>query len=41
MKHLRIPIILFAVSLGCKPLAESQTVEAQQPRQEHAPIPAS
>jgi serine protease Do len=41
MKHLRISLILFAISLGCKPLAESQTVEAQQPRQEHAPIPAS
>jgi serine protease Do len=41
MKHLRIPIVLFAVSVACKPLAESQTTDARHPRQELAPIPPS
>ncbi|MBV8547483.1 MAG: trypsin-like peptidase domain-containing protein [Acidobacteria bacterium] len=38
---LRFLLILFFVSLACKPVAESQTVDARQPRQERAPIPAS
>ncbi len=41
MKHLRIAVFLFAVSLACKPLAESQTTDARQVRQDRAPIPAS
>jgi serine protease Do len=40
MKVLRILIILSCV-IACKPMAESQTVQAQQPRQERAPIPAT
>ncbi len=39
MKQLRLILILFLVSLACKPAAESQTVDARQPRQERAPIP--
>src|SRR5438445_9294409 len=39
MKQLRLIVILFLVSLACKPVAESQTVDARQPRQERAPIP--
>src|SRR5437870_8336538 len=38
MKRLRLPIVLFVVSLACRP-TESQTV--RQPRQERAPIPQS
>ncbi|MBV9069075.1 MAG: trypsin-like peptidase domain-containing protein [Acidobacteria bacterium] len=38
---LRFLLILFFISLACKPVAESQTVDARQPRQERAPIPAS
>ena len=39
MKQLRLILTLFLVSLACKPAAESQTVDARQPRQERAPIP--
>jgi serine protease Do len=38
---LRFLLIVFLISLACKPVAESQTVDARQPRQERAPIPAS
>jgi serine protease Do len=38
---LRFLLIVFLVSLACKPVAESQTVDARQPRQERAPIPAT
>jgi serine protease Do len=41
MKHLRIAVLLFAIGLACKPLAESQTTDARQVRQDRAPIPAS
>ena len=36
---LRFLLVVFLVSLACKPVAESQTVDARQPRQERAPIP--
>ncbi len=36
MKYFRITLLLFAISLACKPVAESQTVA---PRQAAAPIP--
>ena len=39
MKQLRLIFVLVLVSLACKPAAESQTVDARQPRQERAPIP--
>jgi serine protease Do len=39
MKQLRLVLVLIIVSLACKPVAESQTVDARQPRQERAPIP--
>ncbi|HEV7572891.1 MAG TPA: trypsin-like peptidase domain-containing protein [Thermoanaerobaculia bacterium] len=38
---LRFLLVAFLISLACKPAAESQTVDARQPRQERAPIPAS
>jgi len=38
---LRFLLIVFLISLACKPVAESQTVDARQPRQERAPIPAT
>jgi serine protease Do len=38
---LRFLLIGFLISLACKPVAESQTVDAHQPRQQRAPIPAS
>jgi serine protease Do len=38
---LRFLLIVFLISLACKPAAESQTVDARQPRQERAAIPAS
>ncbi|HXH39484.1 MAG TPA: trypsin-like peptidase domain-containing protein [Thermoanaerobaculia bacterium] len=41
MKQLRLILVLILVSLACKPVAESQTVDARQPRQERAPIPAT
>jgi len=41
MKQLRLFLVLFLVSLACKPAAESQTVDAHQPRQERAPIPTT
>jgi serine protease Do len=41
MKQLRLLLAIFLVSLACKPVAESQTTDARQPRQERAPIPAS
>src|SRR3954447_23909038 len=37
---LRFLLIVFLITLACKPVAESQTVD-RQPRQERAPIPAS
>ena len=40
MKHVRIVILLFAISVACKPVAESQTTD-RQPRQQAPPIPAS
>ncbi len=39
MKQLRLIFVLFLVSLACKPVAESQTVDARQPRQDRAVIP--
>ncbi len=39
MKQLRLIVILFLVTLACKPAAESQTVDARQPRQDRTPIP--
>src|SRR6266571_5010915 len=39
MKHLRVFIFLFTISVGCKPIAESQTTDPRQPRQDAAPIP--
>src|SRR5437763_9954177 len=41
MKHVRILVILFTISVACKPLAESQTTDARHPRQQTPPIPAS
>src|SRR6266498_1732739 len=41
MKHFRILVILFTISVACKPLAESQTTDVRHPRQETPPIPAS
>jgi len=41
MKQLRLIFFLFLISLACKPAAESQMVDARQPRQERAPIPAT
>jgi serine protease Do len=38
---LRFLLVIFLISLACKPAAESQTVDAHQPRQERAPIPAT
>src|ERR1700738_3259904 len=38
MKYIRLLFLLFAVSFGCKPVAESQTTD-RQPRQEAVPIP--
>jgi serine protease Do len=38
---LRFLLVVFLISLACKPVAESQTVDARQPRQERAPIPAT
>jgi len=38
---LRFILVLVVVSLACKPTAQSQTVDAHQPRQERAPIPAT
>jgi len=40
MKHIRILVLLFAVIIACKPMAESQTTNTR-PRQEPAPIPAT
>src|SRR5229473_5145174 len=39
MKQLRLVLVLIIVSLACKPVAESQTIDARQPRQERLPIP--
>src|SRR5882762_2200216 len=36
---LRFLLVVFLVSLACKPAAESQTVDARQPRQDRVPIP--
>ena len=41
MKQLRLIFVLVLVSLACKPVAESQTVDARQPRQDRAVIPAT
>src|SRR5262249_8169447 len=41
MKHFRILVALFVISVASKPLAESQTTDARHPRQETAPIPSS
>ena len=41
MKHVRILVVLFAISVACKPMAESQTTNPGHPRQEMAPIPSS
>jgi serine protease Do len=41
MKQLRLIFVLVLISLACKPAAESQTVDARQPRQERAPIPTT
>jgi len=41
MKHVRILVVLFAISVACKPMAESQTTDARRPRQDTAPIPSS
>jgi serine protease Do len=41
MKQLRLILVLIVVSLACKPILESQTVDARQPRQERLPIPAT
>ncbi|HSY49823.1 MAG TPA: trypsin-like peptidase domain-containing protein [Thermoanaerobaculia bacterium] len=41
MKQIRLVLVLILVSLACKPIAESQTTDARQPRQERLPIPAS
>jgi serine protease Do len=38
---LRLLLVVFLISLACKRAAESQTVDARQPRQERAPIPAT
>src|SRR4051812_40741888 len=37
MKHLRTASVLFALSLACKPVAESQTLDRPQPQR--TPIP--
>src|SRR4030088_2439604 len=39
MKQLRLIVILFLITLACKPAAEPQTGEAHQPRQDRTPIP--
>jgi serine protease Do len=36
---LRLILVIVLVSLACKPVAESQTVDLHQPRQERVPIP--
>jgi serine protease Do len=41
MKQIRLILVLIIVSLACKPIAESQTTDARQPRQERLPISAS
>ena len=41
MRKLRVIAFLFAVSIGCKPVAESQTTEIRQPRQQPPPIPST
>ncbi|HEV7428183.1 MAG TPA: trypsin-like peptidase domain-containing protein [Thermoanaerobaculia bacterium] len=38
---LRFLLVVFLISLACKPVAESQTVDARQPRQQRAAIPAT
>ena len=37
MRQLRLVFLLFAASIACKPIAESQTAD-RQPRQERKPI---
>ncbi len=41
MKHLRVFIVLFGISVACKPVAESQTTDPRQPRQSAPAIPAT
>jgi Do/DeqQ family serine protease len=41
MKKVRVAAFLLVVSVACKPVAESQTTDARQPRQAQAPIPAT
>lgn len=39
MKHLRVFIVLFAIGVACKPVAESQTTQSHQPLQNTPAIP--
>jgi serine protease Do len=39
MNHLRTLLVIFVLAIACKPVAESQTIDASQPRQETRPIP--
>lgn len=41
MSHLKKAIVLFALSISCKPVAESQPITAGQPRQSQPTIPAT
>jgi serine protease Do len=41
MTKLRTLAILFGLTIACKPAAESQPIDASQPRQETRPIPAT
>jgi serine protease Do len=41
MKKLRTIFILFLLGIGCKPVAESQTISGGQPRQAPAQIPST
>src|SRR5216684_3318673 len=39
MNHLRTLLVIFLLAIACKPVAESQTIDASKPRQETRPIP--
>ncbi len=41
MNHIRTLLVIFILAIACKPVAESQTIDASQPRQETRPIPTS
>src|SRR5258708_18584290 len=41
MTHIRTLLVIFILAIACKPVAESQTIDASQPRQEPRPIPTS